>query len=497
MFAKVKEFFTPVNSLLVIILLIGFVFRVYRIDQLLGFYYDQARDALVIWDLIHKGKLFLIGPTTGIAGIFRGPWYYWLITPFYFLGNGNPVYPSVFLSITTIAGVFLGYKIIKEFAGEVSGLLFAVIGSFSLYLVYASRWLSNPTPMLFISMGVIYSTIQVVKKKEFYWLVLAFLMGMSMQFGSSGEVFYFPALLTIMIWKKIFPKPKTLVWSLVLFFVAFLPQIAFDIKHDGILRNNVYKFIFGEGSFKASFWETFKVRLPFYLDVFGSKIFPQTPLYQKALALFIFATLLTKRKKLFSGVGFPVIFIFWASPLLGMLFFQGNFGNVYDYYFTGYYFIFGILVAALFGQYLNTRLGKLFVMGFMLLFLHDNIPQVRNYIISGVDGPTTVAYGNQKLSVDWIYKTSSGRDFNVDSYVPPVIPHTYDYLFKWYGPQKFGTQPLDKNVELLYTLYEVDPDHPERLDAWLKRQESIGKVVKTEKFGGITVEERKRIKFNQ
>ena len=39
---------------------LGFFVRIYRLDQLIGFYFDQGRDALVIWRLWHEGKLFLI-----------------------------------------------------------------------------------------------------------------------------------------------------------------------------------------------------------------------------------------------------------------------------------------------------------------------------------------------------------------------------------------------------------------------------------------------------
>jgi len=45
----------------------------------------------------------------------------------------------------------------------------------------------------------------------------------------------------------------------------------------------------------------------------------------------------------------------------------------------------------------------------------------------------------------------------------------------------------------LYTLYEIDPPHPERLKAWLDRQKGIGKVIETYTVGGITVERRIRI----
>ncbi len=84
--------------LLFILLAFAFFFRAYRVQGLLGFYYDQGRDGLVIWDLIHQGKMFLIGPTTGLAGVFLGPFYYYLIAPFYFLGKGDPAYPAVFLA---------------------------------------------------------------------------------------------------------------------------------------------------------------------------------------------------------------------------------------------------------------------------------------------------------------------------------------------------------------------------------------------------------------
>ena len=53
--------------LLALCLLGGLFIRTYRTDQILGFYYDQGRDAMEIWELWHEGDVFLIGPTTGIA----------------------------------------------------------------------------------------------------------------------------------------------------------------------------------------------------------------------------------------------------------------------------------------------------------------------------------------------------------------------------------------------------------------------------------------------
>ncbi|KKU90718.1 MAG: hypothetical protein UY23_C0008G0003 [Candidatus Jorgensenbacteria bacterium GW2011_GWA1_48_11] len=124
-----KKFISPINILVFAILAIALLIRVYRIGELLGFYFDQGRDALVIWDFWKNGKLFLIGPTTGIEGVFRGPWYYWLIAPFYILGKGNPVWPSVFLSLTTVVGVFLAYKLAEKLGGKWAGFIASFFGT--------------------------------------------------------------------------------------------------------------------------------------------------------------------------------------------------------------------------------------------------------------------------------------------------------------------------------------------------------------------------------
>ncbi|HOZ80653.1 MAG TPA: hypothetical protein PK370_00335, partial [Candidatus Woesebacteria bacterium] len=72
------------NLLLIVIWLAALFVRFYRQDQLLGFYYDQGRDAKMAHDIITLTNLPTIGPTTGIQGLYLGPFWYYLITPGYF-----------------------------------------------------------------------------------------------------------------------------------------------------------------------------------------------------------------------------------------------------------------------------------------------------------------------------------------------------------------------------------------------------------------------------
>lgn len=49
--------------------------------------------------------------------------------------------------------------------------------------------------------------------------------------------------------------------------------------------------------------------------------------------------------------------------------------------------------------------------------------------------------------------------------------------------------PIEQqNVELLYTPYEPDGPHPERLKLWLARQDGIGKLESEIKLGPITIQ---------
>lgn len=475
------------------ITLLALFFRVYRAGQVLGFYFDQGRDALHIWDLIHKGDFFLIGPTTGIAGIFRGPFYYYLITPFYWLGQGNPVWPANFLSVLTVVAsgvlVYLGIKVFDR----TTGIFAAIISGLSFYLIFSSRWLSNPTPMFLLSVLLVFCLFMIMEGKRVYWLGVALVSGLSLfHFGSSGELFYFPAILLFAIWqRKYFPSVKLIIFSIIIFLATASPLVLFDFKNGHLLWNNIKAFIFAKDTFKAGFSEILAIRLDFYRSLFLGEIFTNlnnltyTILGSVGVGFLLFLPRILKNDKA------KLLILLLLSPMIGLLFFQGN--AVYGYYLTGYYLIFVLLFALTLGLMWKSLPGKVLVIIFFTFFIWQNVPLAFSRMSDGGDGPTTIILKNQLEAINWIYADAS-TSFNTDVYVPPVIPYAYDYLYKWY-PTTISHQfdRVDELVPSLYTLYEVDPPHPERLQAWLDRQAGIGKVQYEKTFGGITVQKRTRL----
>ena len=318
-------------------------------------------------------------------------------------------------------------------------------------------------------------------------------LGLDCDFICGGEFFYFPALFIFALWqRKNLPKRREITFSIIAFASTFLPLLLFDIKHAGILSGNIKKFLLEERSFAPPTWRFVLDKMEFYYSVVSNKIF--YGVYEKetiilsliALAFVYYLSVLLKNDRV------KVLLLLLASPFLGLIFFQGNFGNIYDYYLTGYYLIFILLLAVTLGQLWKFFLGKVFVVYFLYFFLSNNLLPLYATLTDRAEDDRSVAFVNQKKAIEWIYQDAKDKNFNVDIYVPPVIPYAYDYLFKWYGGSRYARQPVETQVPLLYTLYEVDPSHPERLEAWLKRQAGIGKAEQGASFGGITVQRRTR-----
>lgn len=284
-------------------------------------------------------------------------------------------------------------------------------------------------------------------------------------------------------------------------FVAFLmPQLLFEIKNKFLMTKNFLGFTGGkintdDQTWAIPQWWMVKTRLSFYFESLFSKLEEHTGAGTKVLTplWLIFTANLLRKQKTRSVTLMLVIFL--CLPLFCLLFFVGNYGRLYDYQLVGFFPAFILLFSVFIVFFWKIKLYRPIFVIIISWFLLNNLLPLRYSIISNVDGPTHISLGNQLQTIDWIYQDAREEKFNVDVYVPPVIPYAYDYLIPWRGKQIYHNQPVEERVSLLYTLFEVDPPHPERLEAWLARQKGIGKVIKSQKFGGITVERRERIKW--
>ena len=445
----------------------AFFLRIYRVSDFLGFWFDQGRDALVIWDLIHKGKIFLIGPTTGIEGIFLGPFYYYFIAPAYAIGWGHPAAAAIFLSLVNVLAIYLVYLFGKKYFNRTTGLLAAVLISFSTRFMQDHRWLSNPTPLPLFAILALHALMQ---KR---WWLLGLSVGLSLQLEAASAVFFIPALL-IILWGKF---NKKMLVGLLFFGLTLTPQLIFNFRHQNILFNAFKTFLVSQRSFQPQPISFLSTRLKFYYDTFTPRYF-RTPPTALLFSVATLATFFLVWKKI-PGKPLKALLVWWFTPMVILLFYHGNKGYVWDYYFTGVFPALTLLISAIW-----VKAGPKAAVIFLTIFLYQNISATSAFLRQ--PQPAYIALTPQIQAVDWIYSQAAGKPFNTDAYVPPVIPYSYDYLFLWKGKTEI------KLVPDLYTIQEPDPGHPKLLNAWLARQDSYSKIDKTIIFGPLTVQHRIR-----
>jgi len=489
---KSKEFW-----LVFLIWGIGLFLRTYRLGDLLGFYYDQGRDALKAAEIISFKDLSAVGPTTGLSGIFLGPFWFYLIAPFYWLGGGNPAVAAGFIGLIDSLTVVLFYYLGKRFFNRKVGFLSAFFWAFSYYLVRFCRWFSNPSPLPLVTLLLIWGLAEwLINKKDRWFLLVCFCLAVSLQLEAASAVFYLPAVLILaLVFKTNIGRliKSRWFWLGAAIFLAFLlPQAAFEVKNNLLMTKNLVGFFRGRVSTDSGQSWTLPTgpiigeRLSYYYQSFFSRVDPNLKM-PAILALVWFLGLVLFLKTDENKV-LRLCFIFLIVPLVALFFFVGNYGNLYDYYLSGFWPVFILLFA-----YFLTRLPWWAALLVVAYFLWQNLVLDYYYLIAGVDGPTHISLGNQKQVIDWVCQDAGEEKFNVDTYVPPVIPYAWDYLWFWYGG-RLDCYPEKERTERLYTVWEVDPPHPERLASWLERQAGIGTIEEQARFGGIGVERRRRVK---
>src|SRR5258706_232757 len=84
---------------------------------------------------------------------------------------------------------------------RVTGIIAAAIGAFSYYIVLCGRWLSNPTPILLSSVLLLLAMWKIITTKDDrWWLAVALLVGISLQFESASAIFYIPMVGVFFLW---------------------------------------------------------------------------------------------------------------------------------------------------------------------------------------------------------------------------------------------------------------------------------------------------------
>jgi 4-amino-4-deoxy-L-arabinose transferase-like glycosyltransferase len=483
--------------ILLLVILVGFFLRFQAIiTNSFAFTYDVGRDMLALWDIQFLHKISLIGPTSGLPGVFYGPWWYIILFPFYVIGGGNPQFLTSIIALFGVFTIFLAYTFGKKLGGPFLGLIFAALTSVSAALTALSTqiWSPNIAPIFVIlALYCLYEIYSQKSSKLRYFFLLGFLLALISESGIVfGFLFMFGVILSLIFVARKSVSIKSIISFFLGIFVIFSPRIIFEFRHQFLMTRAFINFLASGDSGKTTdLLGIFLTRVIFLFNNFNSAITAENKILGLVTIIFMALTLIAFFKyasemiKKFIKTSLIIVAVF----LLGLVLFRHE---LWAHYLVGLPIVFILLFAItvnLIGRKLKNKTFSSLIVVLLFLINLNPIGLIYNIGKPLWIGDASV-YRNQIEAIDYVYNQAKGNNFKYIVYTPPVHDYTYRYLFKWYGLKKYHyLSSSDSN--LAFFILEPDPQFPFRLTEWLKFREKDGVVIKTEKFkSGIIVQTR-------
>ena len=219
-------------------LVIGLAIRFWNFSQSQYFIWDQGRD---IWQIqaIINGDFTLIGPTTGIAGFFLGPIWFYLGVPGLLLGGGSPwVLNAWFILVASLSLPFFWLLSHQLFGNKRWAMLNAYLLTLVPGSITGSLTIWNPLLSLPLMAGAIWTLLQ-ARRSLPHLLLSFFLLGLALQSEFAYAVFLVGPLWLAIPWLRSKFKWQEMALSAVVIGVTLFPQLLFEFRHNLVMTNGV------------------------------------------------------------------------------------------------------------------------------------------------------------------------------------------------------------------------------------------------------------------
>ncbi len=461
-----------------------------------AFTYDQGRDLLQVAGMVYGGKLTLIGPTTGLPGIFYGPWWYYFLAPIMFIAKGDPQIIAdffVFFGALTIMAAFL---LIKKVTNN-----FFLAAALSLTAVISNHWMFAPTiiwntsmvPILLIIFLFVLQKIIDTKRLSYFFLI-GILMFLILDFELPfGLILILSFIVWIPFQGKIFGV-RGIVLTVIGALTVLAPRVFFDLRHKFLMSHAVINYTLHP----KAYHDVVPVYLKFIqmLDLFWG-IFAQRfakgskPLATAILLVLVFMiSILIKDKKTRQKIIGDNLLKFLATVVIvGIISFSLYPDVVWDYYLIGFPLIFLLLMAKIFYYTLKNRSLSFItkVLLILLVVINFNKNLVSPFKISWQgDGAT---YRNQKRVMDDL-KSSLKGDYSIYFYTPARFDYPFDYLVSWYARKGLIEAPKE-NQERMFLVIRDDKSHSYIWFGWYgDKTQNKSKLLEKRRYQGDIIVEK-------
>lgn len=486
----------------VLLFLIIFAFSL-RILPLFGgfisFHFDMGRDAFIAEQIWKDFDVKIQGPATSTPGLYHGVLYYYLIAPFYALGQGNPFFVAFALALLNASTVIPLYLLAKGFFKSKSwAFLLVSIWIISFEAIQYGPWLSNPQPAVLTSAWFFYFLYQWTQKRYWGFIGACICAALSMQF-QFFLLYLFFVIISANFLFKIQPPVKTLMIGISLIMLILSTMIAAVLLFGGPMQllTSLTAFSDTKGSLDANFTDLFLTYINNLSKVFTNNLFPIN-VFLGGIIFVVTVIWIILKKQLFIALGFfssVVMFFFGGHSnvyanialvppmLLGFVFLLKS---LWPKYKSGVFFILLVVVIANFYMTLKA------------------VPKGQYLLVIQPD----MTLNNQLALIDQTYLLSDGQPFGINSLTVPLWTNTtWAYLYHYYGYQKYGYVPVFYGNDPIGTLgqdivkkgtaekkfYIIEPlkGIPGNIaDSEFSKEDGNTSLVKEYSYGQIRIQER-------
>ena len=443
-------------------IVLSLVMLLNRLSELMPFIGDQGWFYISARNLILSGNIPLVGITSSHIWIHQGPIWTYLLSLALWIFRFNPVggpYLTVFLGIITI---YLIYSLGKKMFGARTGLIAALLYSFSPLVILNARMAYHTAPIALFSLLLLYSAYCWVKGKVTYFPVVIFLLALLYNFELATFVLDF-AVIGILIFGLVRKKSyalkvlsrKVLGFSLLGFAVPMIPFLIYDpsrgfpqtLKFVAWLGYKVLVFL---GFIRKSNADSSSIftMVNFISENYTKLIFGPSGLISFLILItsfifFIWISYKMYRSKNIS-ISHVVLFVFILVPFLGFI---AN-KTPSDAYIPIFFPTIILLTALFFDQLMAFKRLKLLVVIFLIALSLANADYLfRNNYFAGITMKQRIYKVNEILAAakGRRYKLiGKGEGSQFESFTM-----NYEYLLWWKG-----NPPVKDNTSLTFTIEE-------------------------------------------
>lgn len=459
---------------LILIVVIGVILRLVKLEELFYFTYDESVPAFVGRRLILWHHVPLIGGVTPF-GIHLGPYFYWFYAVLLWIGKLDPIiwgYASALFSAITI---FLIFKVGEQLGTKKTAIAAAILWSFSLLAIIYDRhlWALFWGPI--ISLLTIFSLVKLIKRKNIWIYPLSLTVAIGIHADPSNLLYLGLSVISLIIFKvNSLKKNLATLFSLTILFL--LPLIVFDLRHEFANLKPLGNFV-ARGQNNPSFqiekftknYQIFPLTLSRLVYKFGDNetvkqySYCQTFIEEKykvvPFAMVIAATIiilsfiyisLVEKKPTPKLLSLTFLLYFVGIQIYGTIFKA----DVFEHYLTGLFPIFLLMTTLVI-----TRLPKPVWLTLLTIFMFLNL-----YKLS--QATDAIGLKNKKDAIAYTMQQVGDKPFSLDSLSTCWKYSGYRYLFAVYGREPVKSY-VDPNFTYLYGTTHVAEKHPETVVAFV------------------------------